>query len=238
MRQTDRFRAQYGDGEKGHERMAKALAIQRLEAFESAQAFSKDVIRDAIWTMARSSERWLLYQKTFASSLAVMSIVGYFIGLGDRHLHNLLFEKSTGIVVHIDFGFIFEEARRRAVCPETVPFRATPALGVACGPYGFNGAFRRESERTLARMGQNEDSIKVVLDLFRTEPVRGAEAVFAVGRSVSAHVTERQDANERIEEVCGRFPTKSPGEIVGELIQQAADPRALAAMRVEWIPWV
>ncbi len=50
--------------------------------------------------------------------------VGYLIGLGDRHLGNILLEGSSGGVVHIDFNIIFDMGRRMRI-PELVPFRLT-----------------------------------------------------------------------------------------------------------------
>lgn len=44
----------------------------------------------------------------YTRSLAVMSMVGYILGLGDRHPSNLMLDKFTGKVVHIDFGDCFE----------------------------------------------------------------------------------------------------------------------------------
>ena len=43
------------------------------------------------------------------------------LGLGDRHLSNLMLDQLTGEVVHIDFGDCFEVAIHRDKCPETVP---------------------------------------------------------------------------------------------------------------------
>lgn len=37
-------------------------------------------------------------------SVAVTSIVGYILGIGDRHLCNILLDKITAEVIHIDFG--------------------------------------------------------------------------------------------------------------------------------------
>lgn len=37
-------------------------------------------------------------------SVATSSMVGYILGLGDRHLQNILIDKKTAEVVHIDFG--------------------------------------------------------------------------------------------------------------------------------------
>lgn len=46
-----------------------------------------------------------------------MSMVGYVLGLGDRHLGNILLTMSTGKVVHIDFGDSFDVGRLRHVLP-------------------------------------------------------------------------------------------------------------------------
>ena len=46
-------------------------------------------------------------QMMFSSSAAVMSMVGFILGLGDRHGENLLIETTTGQVVHVDFNLIF-----------------------------------------------------------------------------------------------------------------------------------
>ena len=36
--------------------------------------------------------------QTYARSVAVMSIIGYILGLGDRHLDNMLIDFTTGEV--------------------------------------------------------------------------------------------------------------------------------------------
>lgn len=47
--------------------------------------------------------------QSYARSTAVMSMVGYIIGLGDRHLDNVLIDMTTGEVVHIDYNVCFEK---------------------------------------------------------------------------------------------------------------------------------
>ena len=44
-----------------------------------------------------------------------MSVVGYVIGLGDRHLDNILMDLSTGDVVHIDWTVCFEKGLKLKV---------------------------------------------------------------------------------------------------------------------------
>lgn len=49
--------------------------------------------------------------QSYARSSAVMSMVGYIIGLGDRHLDNVLIDMTTGEVVHIDYNVCFEKGQ-------------------------------------------------------------------------------------------------------------------------------
>lgn len=55
--------------------------------------------------------------------------VGWLLGLGDRHLDNILLDSSTGELVHIDFNVVFDQGLRLRV-PEIVPFRLTQMLKV------------------------------------------------------------------------------------------------------------
>jgi PI-3-kinase-related kinase SMG-1 len=63
----------------------------------------------------------------YARSAALMSAVGAVIGIGDRHLDNILLDLHTGELLHIDFNVCFERGRLLRV-PECVPFRMTQVL--------------------------------------------------------------------------------------------------------------
>ena len=51
-------------------------------------------------------------------------VKGYIVGLGDRHSQNILIEKDTAELVHIDLGVAFEQGKTLRT-PELVPFRLT-----------------------------------------------------------------------------------------------------------------
>lgn len=51
--------------------------------------------------------------------------VGYLLGLGDRHPSNLMLDRYSGKLLHIDFGDCFEASMHREKFPEKVPFRLT-----------------------------------------------------------------------------------------------------------------
>lgn len=90
-----------------------------------------------------------------------MSMVGYILGLGDRHLSNLMFEQFSGEVVHIDFGDCFEVAIQRDKFPEKVPFRLTRMLVNAMGVSGIEGNFRCACESTMGVLRQQKDSVSL-----------------------------------------------------------------------------
>ena len=42
-------------------------------------------------------------------------MVGYVVGLGDRHGENILFDSTNGDCVHVDFNVLFNKVRRRCI---------------------------------------------------------------------------------------------------------------------------
>ena len=51
-----------------------------------------------IWCASANVTDWWESTKTYTRSVAVMSVIGYIIGLGDRHLDNILVDLLTGEV--------------------------------------------------------------------------------------------------------------------------------------------
>lgn len=73
---------------------------------------------------SHSPQLWHKARMSYTRSCAVNSMVGHILGIGDRHSNNILIHEHTGEVVHIDFGFVFEQGKVQST-PETVPFRLT-----------------------------------------------------------------------------------------------------------------
>lgn len=65
---------------------------------------------------------WFERRLVYTTSVAVNSMVGYILGIGDRHVQNILIDVHTAEVIHIDFGIAFEMGKVLPH-PELIPFR-------------------------------------------------------------------------------------------------------------------
>ena len=110
-----------------------------------------------LWLKSRSSETWLDRRTTYTRSLAVMSMVGYLLGLGDRHPSNLMLDRYSGKILHIDFGDCFEASMHREKFPERVPFRLTRMLVRAMEVSGIEGNFRSTCEGVMGVLRSNKE---------------------------------------------------------------------------------
>lgn len=114
--------------------------MQKVEIFEHALDSTRgDDIHCLMWNKSPTSEIWFERRTNYTRSLAVMSMVGYILGLGDRHPSNLMIDRLTGKVLHIDFGDCFEVAMTREKFPEKIPFRLTRMLIKAMEVTGLQG---------------------------------------------------------------------------------------------------
>ncbi|XP_016073692.1 PREDICTED: serine-protein kinase ATM isoform X2 [Miniopterus natalensis] len=85
---------------------------------------------------------WFEKRLAYTRSVATSSIVGYILGLGDRHVQNILINEQSAELVHIDLGVAFEQGKILPT-PETVPFRLTRDIVDGMGITGVEGVFRR-----------------------------------------------------------------------------------------------
>eukprot|EP01113_Clastostelium_recurvatum_P038666 TRINITY_DN5809_c0_g1_i10.p1 TRINITY_DN5809_c0_g1~~TRINITY_DN5809_c0_g1_i10.p1 ORF type:complete len:4348 (-),score=882.14 TRINITY_DN5809_c0_g1_i10:23-13066(-) len=123
-----------------------------------------------LWASSATAAEWHAKTQRYAGSLAVMSMVGYVLGLGDRHMDNILLDHATGDIVHIDYNICFEKGRRLRV-PERVPFRLTHTLEGALGVCGRHGAFRAVSEIVLGVLRSSKEAMMTLLEAFVHDPV-------------------------------------------------------------------
>ena len=115
---------------------------------------------------------WFEARLSFSRSVAVWSMVGHIVGLGDRHSQNILLDLGTGECVHVDFDCIFDKGLLLRT-PERAPFRLTRNIVDGMGVTGYEGVFRHCCECTLGilRSQQNQDMLINNLEAFVQDPL-------------------------------------------------------------------
>jgi len=146
--------------------------IGKVEVFEHAlnETTGQDLYK-VLWLKSRSSEVWLERRTNYIRSLAVMSMVGYVLGLGDRHPSNIMLHRYSGKVLHIDFGDCFEVAMSRDKFPEKIPFRLTRMLINAMEVSGIEGNFRFTCDSVLTVLREHKGSVMAMLEAFVHDPL-------------------------------------------------------------------
>eukprot|EP00828_Plagiopyla_frontata_P014353 TRINITY_DN1886_c0_g1_i4.p1 TRINITY_DN1886_c0_g1~~TRINITY_DN1886_c0_g1_i4.p1 ORF type:complete len:612 (-),score=64.26 TRINITY_DN1886_c0_g1_i4:52-1887(-) len=146
--------------------------INKAEIFRYIMENSKGQdLEKVLWMKSPNSEIWLERRTTYTRSLATMSMVGYILGLGDRHPSNIMLKNDNFHVVHIDFGDCWEVAMKREKFPERVPFRATRMLIKAMEGCGVEGTFRSTCQTVMTVLRDNRESVLTVLEAFVHDPL-------------------------------------------------------------------
>jgi FKBP12-rapamycin complex-associated protein len=146
--------------------------MQKVEVFSYAMdnTTGKDLYR-VLWLKSKSSESWLERRTNYTRSLATMSMVGYILGLGDRHPSNIMIDRITGKVIHIDFGDCFEVAMHREKYPERAPFRLTRMLTYAMEVSNIDGSYKISCQAVMRVIRDNKESLMAVLEAFIHDPL-------------------------------------------------------------------
>ncbi|XP_012534493.1 serine-protein kinase ATM isoform X2 [Monomorium pharaonis] len=204
----------------------------------------------------RSPETWVERTLTYTRSVATTSIAGYILGLGDRHLSNILIDEHTAEVVHIDFGVAFEQGKVLPL-PETIPFRLTRDIEVAMGVSGIEGTMRRSCEVTMTMLRDQRQIIITLLQVLLYDPL------FTWAITPEKACKMQSDVVKRFLENSGRAPVETntiakrallrieqklqgtedglvssvPGQ-VERLLQEARDPANLCRVYCGWQPYL
>ncbi|KAI0797124.1 hypothetical protein C8Q75DRAFT_710778 [Abortiporus biennis] len=209
---------------------------------------------------------WLSSRLAYSRTAAVMSMVGFILGLGDRHCENILLDVNSGDVVHVDFNCLFEKGKQLET-PEQVPFRLTQNIVDGMGVTGVEGVFRIACEITLQLLRDNKDTLMSVLDAFVHDPLvewedekrklreaqRRRNDPNAKNNYVKSAVDLRSLAKNALNSIEKKLkgiyqPDKekkkgaaetaiSTSSLVQILIQEAMDNCNLARMYPGWAPW-
>lgn len=193
-------------------------------------------------------------------------MVGYMVGLGDRHGENILIDDTSGDCVHVDFDCLFGKGLTLEK-PERVPFRLTPNMIDALGITGVEGLFTAASECAMQVMRANQQTMMSVLHTFIYDPLvewkeknpppaagglplPGGSSVVSVAPHAhgGAHASSSHNVNalrilEEIEmklrgQTCKESLPLSVHGQVAHLINDATSQPNLAQMYIGWMAWL
>ncbi|KAH1111940.1 hypothetical protein GYH30_010343 [Glycine max] len=201
---------------------------------------------------------WFEKRLAYTRSVAASSMVGYIVGLGDRHAMNILIDQATAEVVHIDLGVAFEQGLMLKT-PERVPFRLTRDIIDGMGVTGVEGVFRRCCEETLSVMRTNKEALLTIVEVFihdplykwALSPLKALQRQKEMDDDLDTSLEEPQhdcqgnkDAARALLRVKQKLDGYEDGEMrsihgqVQQLIQDAIDSERLCQMFPGWGAWL
>ena len=178
-----------------------------IEIKNRAQALQKGSTHTEIWSTVKeeikpvlgnwlahhypSPEIWYEARHNFVKSTAIWSMIGYVIGLGDRHGDNILIHQHTGEVTHVDFDCIFEKGTKLKI-PEIVPFRLTCNTMDAFGIFKEKGVYQKSAEVVLRVLRKNQSNILQFLYSFIHDPLIEADQNLKVAMDEALEVVKKK----------------------------------------------
>ncbi|KAG5647810.1 hypothetical protein DXG03_007732 [Asterophora parasitica] len=234
---------------------------QKVAAFEALQKKVRPVMRHFFTEKHKIPMAWFAMRLNYTRSVATTSIVGHVLGLGDRHISNILIDNVSGQLVHIDLGIAFDQGRLLPV-PELVPFRMTRDMIDGMGMSGTAGVFQRCAEETLRVLRDGSEVVMTVLEVFKHDPLHSWHVHLTAsetkikrvqgGASASTTNTARpgidigidmssgsaEEAADRALSSVARKLDKSLSvqTVVNQLVTEATDTRNLAQIFHGWGP--
>uniref|UniRef100_A0A4W4G4B4 non-specific serine/threonine protein kinase n=1 Tax=Electrophorus electricus TaxID=8005 RepID=A0A4W4G4B4_ELEEL len=248
----------------------KMMEAQSLDSDGKLQVFSelcqnfRPVFRYFCMERFRDAAVWMEKRLAYTRSVATSSIVGYIVGLGDRHIQNILIDEQTAELVHIDLGVAFEQGRILPT-PETVPFRLSRDIVDGMGISGVEGVFRRCCEKTMEVMRNSQEVLLTIVEVLLYDPLfdwtmnplkafylqqqdEQPELNATLNPTLEHRTRDSQSFNKVAERVLLRLQEKLKGVEEGAvlsvdgqvnlLIQQAMDPKNLSRLFHGWQAWV
>ncbi|KAF4695495.1 hypothetical protein FOZ60_004567 [Perkinsus olseni] len=146
------------------------LAPNGTTAFVRLVRENPPVLQHWHFALARDADHWLHMRNRFVATQALWCMVGYIIGLGDRHCENIMMSDVDGELTHVDFDCIFDAGHNLKV-PELVPFRLTSNCVSAMGANGVEGPFRWACIEAMSALRAHKRTLLSVMFSFVADPV-------------------------------------------------------------------
>ncbi|KAL6121676.1 hypothetical protein NUSPORA_01375 [Nucleospora cyclopteri] len=223
--------------------LVKSMKKKKMErsAFVSACRKFEPVLHRFFTTKCSSPMEFYKFITNYTATAATMSVIGWFMGLGDRHCENFLIDSTTGEVVHVDLNMIFEQGKKLTI-PEKVPFRLTRNVIDGFGSFQLK-FFRKIFIEVLEVLRDKKDEILSNLLSFVYDPIVKGEKCDEIlnesNKLIDSNLIENVE-NKKSLNIYGSLAKKLSDEgipaedLTDELIKEATLVENLRNMYIGW----
>lgn len=135
-----------------------------------------DLLRKTCTIICPSPESLITFRRNFITSYATMCAVHWILGIGDRHLSNILISIGSGKCLGIDFDQAFD-AGINSMIPELMPFRLTPQILGFLKPFTQRDLFGATMIHVIKALQCDKSAILACLDIFIHEPLNWTKSI-------------------------------------------------------------
>ncbi|KAJ1514483.1 Serine/threonine-protein kinase smg1 [Coelomomyces lativittatus] len=163
-----------------HLSLRDACSLDQLIAIYKALCVeATDQLLKQEW-LSQSLTSFEYFSKTrdFTHSVAMTSVLGYFMGLGDRHLDNILVDTHHHQLVHIDYAICFDRGANPQFLkvPEKVPFRLTRNLVTGMDVF-YPTCFQQTMQTVMQCIQQHSQDVILIMENFLVQHDDGSDVM-------------------------------------------------------------
>ncbi|XP_039282954.1 DNA-dependent protein kinase catalytic subunit [Nilaparvata lugens] len=184
----------------------------------------QDILRRSVMGLSQSAEACHYLRTQLGCSLAAMSVCHWLVGVGDRHLSNVLVCLPTNggqlQLCGIDFGYAFGSATEVLAIPELLPFRLTPQMLNLFEPFRTTGLIKESMCRCLEILRKRKLLIMASIEVFIHEPLMDwaqQAKYFAILKGVDISDTDYEYLpRDKIERARKKLDGANPAVVMAE----------------------
>ncbi|RHY33815.1 hypothetical protein DYB32_001375 [Aphanomyces invadans] len=203
-------------------------ATDKYQAFMEIQAHFTPVFHHYFLEKYPDPATWYARREAYTRSVAVTSIVGHILGIGDRHSQNILIDEASGELVHIDFGVVFDQETLKVLRKKGNALSTIVEVFIHDPLYNWTLSPGRALQVQKDKM-ENDLQVARADDKGTDDDENVADLAARVLLRVKQKLQGYEDPTSEAMSVEGQ---------VKHLIQVARDPHNLCKIYPGWGPWL
>eukprot|EP00210_Caulerpa_lentillifera_P007000 g6694.t1 len=219
---------------------------------ELSKVVSENVFLFYMYKILPSANCLWVFKKQFCTQMALSSLISVMLSIGGRIPGKILFSRSTGRVLQLDFYPSLNTHGLIGKQEEAVPFRLTGNLSAFFTPFGVEGCFMTTMVVAAMAFTQRHSNLESCLSIFfRDELLAWAwwkedrtQRILDVEELEGMVIENTSMALENVKNLCPVVPKLTPDmqpaivdKGVRDLVEAATQAHNLCAMDVTWHPW-